>query len=136
MVAVSLTNLEEFSPAVTQPWTVQSFDLTDMLRPYMRQDIRLSFATRNDPGAARASYLRLDEVTLTACAARPLAGRVLDMAGWPIADATVSVAAPDFNATLTTDASGNFALDDTPLAGLTIGATAPGYGAWAARPVA
>lgn len=131
-----LTTLEEFSPAVTQPWTVQSFDLTDMLRPYMGQDIRLSFATRNDPGAARASYLRLDEVTLTACAARPLAGRVLDMAGWPIADATVSVAAPDFNATLTTDASGNFALDDTPLAGLTIGATAPGYGAWAARPVA
>lgn len=134
-----LATLEDFNPAVTQPWAVQSFDVTTLLRPYMGQDIRLSFATRNDPGAPRSAYLRLDEVTLTACAApatRPLAGRVLDMGGWPIADATVSAAATGFSQTVTSDASGRFALADAPTAGLTIGATATGYGAWAARPVA
>ncbi len=134
-----VATLEDFGPAVSQPWTEQSFDVTSLLRPYLGQDIRLSFATRNDPGAPRPAYLRLDEVTLTACAAPPtrsLAGRVLDMAGWPVAGATVSAAATGFSQTVTSDASGRFDLADAPTADLTIGATAPGYGAWAARPVA
>ena len=134
-----IRTVEDHNPAVNQDWTAKSFDLTDLLRPYLGQTVRLVFAVRNEAGQPGAAFMRVDNVSLAVCAPTTLRGRVADAAGLSIPGATVTLTSgatgPNNALTATADSLGQFSFANLPDGPLTLSASASGYGVWPARAV-
>ena len=132
-----IRTVEDHNPAVNQDWTTKSYDVTDLLRPYLGQTIRLVFAVRNEAGQAGPAFMRVDNVALAVCTPTTLRGRVADAAGLAIAGATVTLSgatnSPASLRTATSDDLGQFTFADLPDGSLALSASTVGYGAWPAR---
>ena len=121
-------------------WQSYSVSLAPYLAAIQGRTIRVEFSVSNAPTAGNA-YMRVDDVLLAACdtpealTSAPVRGQVVDMAGWPIGGAAVSLVAGATSLGAATDAYGRFEFADVPAGSASLNAAASGYGAGVLRVV-